>query len=469
LFATLTALRDQVEPSLGDPSSPALFLDLGAALLDQGKIAEAATAIEQALALHPTSHEAINLMGRVAFLRGALDVALAHYRHATEIKPDFCEAHNGIGNALHALGRFGEAADAYLKALALDPKNTRIYLNVADSKKFVEGDPVVHALQTLDRDDGLSPSDRTFLHFALGKVYSDLNDPARAITHLFKGNAFKRAQVVYDEAAVADLFARTEALFTPALIKKKARNGERSHVPIFILGMPRSGTSLIEQILASHPLVYGAGELPTLENVISSARWSDGLMPYPDFVPALNGDGVKGIGARYLAEMKRIAPKGITRVINKMPANYLYIGLIHLALPNARIIHVVRDPLDTCVSCFSKLFTLGQSYTYDLGELGRYFRRYHKLMAHWRRVLPQGRILDVRYEEVVSDLEGLARRITAHCGLHWDERCLSFYQTERPVLTASAMQVRQPIYKNSVGRWRIYEPFLAPLLDEIAA
>ena len=144
---------------------------------------------------------------------------------------------------------------------------------------------------------------------------------------------------------------------------------------------------------------------------------------------------MKRIAARYLAEMKRIAPTGIARVIDKMPANYLYIGLIHLALPNARIIHAVRDPMDTCVSCFSKLFTLGQTYTYDLGELGRYFRRYQNLMAHWRRVLPPGRILDVHYEEVVSDLEGQARRITAHCGLHWDEHFLSFYQTERAVPT----------------------------------
>jgi len=150
-----------------------------------------------------------------------------------------------------------------------------------------------------------------------------------------------------------------------------------------------------------------------------------------------------------------------------MPSNFLYIGLIHLALPNARIIHTVRNPLDTCISCFSKLFTLEQNYTYDLAELGRYYRRYQRLMAHWHQVLPQGRILDVHYEEVVADLEGQARRIIAHCGLDWDERCLAFHKTERPVRTASAIQVRQPIYNASIGRWRVHEPFLGPLLAEL--
>jgi tetratricopeptide (TPR) repeat protein len=448
-------------------SDPKLFLHLGAMLIDQGEIEEAATALGQALALDPTSHDAINLMGRVAFRRGALDAGLAHYRHAVELKPDFSEAYNGMGNALHALGRFREAVDAYRNALALDPKNTSIYVNVADSKKFTEGDPQLLEMQAIERDDSLTPSERMFLHFALGKAFADLNDHARAFEHLLQGNALKRAQILYDEAATAALFERIEAMFAPALIKKKARHGERSHVPVFVLGMPRSGTTLVEQILASHPLVHGAGELTTMEGVMRTERAADVLMSYPDFVPMFDAACVKRIGARYLAEMRRIAPTGKTRVINKLPSNYLLIGLIHLALPNARIIHTIRDPVDTCISCFSKLFTLGHNYTYDLAELGRYYRRYQKLMAHWNQVLPQGRILDVRYEDVVADLESQARRIIAHCGLDWDERCLAFHQTERPVSTPSAMQVRQPIYNKSIGRWRVYEPFLRPLLAEL--
>jgi tetratricopeptide (TPR) repeat protein len=456
-------LRRALTIEKGDPT---LYLHLGAVLIDQGKIEEASAALEQALSLHPTSHDAFNLMGRVAFMRGALNAALTHYRHAVDLKPDFSDAYSGIGNVLHTLGRFREAVDAYLNAIALDPKNTRTYVNLADSKKFIENDPHLLAMEALDSGD-CAPGQRMFLHFALGKAYADVNDHARAFAHLLQGNAFKRGQVVYDEAATEALFERIEAFFTPALIKKKARHGERSHLPVFVVGMPRSGTTLIEQLLASHPLVHGAGELTTFEEVISKVWEHDHFVPYPDFLPALDAACVKRIGTRYLREMRRIAPTGTTRVINKMPSNYLFLGLIHVALPNACIIHAVRDPVDTCISCFSRLFTLEHNYTYDLAELGRYYRRYQKLMGHWHQVLPQGRILDVRYEEMVADLEGQARRVVAHCGLDWDERCLAFYQTERPVRTASAMQVRQPIYSSSVGRWRVYESFLRPLLAEL--
>ena len=235
--------------------------------------------------------------------------------------------------------------------------------------------------------------------------------------------------------------------------------------------MPRSGTTLVEQIIASHPMVHGAGELKTLNDVVLTVRGPDGnVIPYPEFVPALDAAAITA-DRRALCRLGARArcPKGTEdeRVTDKMPSNYYFAGLIHLALPNAKIIHTIRDPVDTCISCFSKLFSAEQNHTYDLAELGRYYKRYERLMAHWRRVLPQGRILDVRYEDVVADLESQARRIIAHCGLPWDDRCLSFHETERPVRTASATQVRQPIYTSAVGRWRVYEEFLAPLLAEL--
>jgi hypothetical protein len=239
---------------------------------------------------------------------------------------------------------------------------------------------------------------------------------------------------------------------------------------------------LIEQIIASHPLVYGAGELPTFDEIVRTGRGLDGhIVPYPIYVPALDDAALTAIGASYVAFARKLASAAsaasstnresaksdVEYVTDKMPSNYYFAGLIHLALPNAKIIHTIRDPVDTCVSCFSKLFQTEQYCTYDLGELGRYYRRYERLMEHWRRVLPPGRILDVRYEDVVTDIEGQARRIISHCGLPWHDNCAAFHQTDRPVRTASATQVRQPIYNNAIGRWRAYADHLQPLLTAL--
>jgi hypothetical protein len=191
------------------------------------------------------------------------------------------------------------------------------------------------------------------------------------------------------------------------------------------------------------------------------------ILPYPEVMLHTSREYLQKLGVRYVSEITRLAPTA-AHIVNKMPSNFLFAGLIHLALPNARIIHAVRDPADTCTSCFSKLFTASQYFTYDLAELGRYYRHYQVLMEHWRRVLPPGRILDVHYEDIVTDLEGQARRVVEHCGLEWDTRCLAFYETERPVRTASASQVRQPIYRSAIGRAQLYAPFLEPLLAELS-
>jgi tetratricopeptide (TPR) repeat protein len=442
-------------------------------LLDLHRVTEAEAAAGRALALAPDNHEAVNLIGRVAFERGELDAALTQFRRALALEPDFADAWNNIGNALNDLGRGREAQEAYLKSLELAPDMTGAYVNLADSKTFKEGDPHLAAMEAL-AGKTLTRTDRTQLDFALGKAYADLRDYDRSFRHLLAGSAGKRAAIAYDERANLALFDRIEAAFTPGLIAAKTGGGEPSAMPIFVIGMPRSGTTLIEQILASHPLVYGAGELATLHETVLEIRGPDGqTIDYPDFVPALDETALRQLGDRYVASVRALASKhgraDAAYVTDKMPSNYYFAGLIHLALPNATIIHTVRDPIDTCLSCFSKLFAAEQNHTYDLAELGRYYRRYEQLMAHWRRVLPAGRILDVRYENVVADLEGEARRIVAHCGLPWDARCLSFHKTDRPVRTASASQVRQPIYNSAVGRWRVYERHLGPLLAALGA
>ncbi|HMH65088.1 MAG TPA: sulfotransferase, partial [Rhizomicrobium sp.] len=258
---------------------------------------------------------------------------------------------------------------------------------------------------------------------------------------------------------------RIQARITADVLREKQAlgGGAPSSAPIFILGMMRSGSTLVEQILASHPAVHGAGELPALSDVVNAARGPGGEA-YPDFVAGLDAQGLTQIGEAYLAKL----PAGERHITDKMPTNFFFAGLIHLALPNARIIHTVRDPVDTCVSCFSKLFTAEQYHTYDLAELGRYYRRYQQLMAHWQSALPPGRMLEVRYEDVVADLEGQARRIIAYCGLEWDARCLSFHATDRPVRTASMLQVRQPLYQSALRRAHVYDEFLAPLRDALA-
>jgi tetratricopeptide (TPR) repeat protein len=446
--------------------SDTLYVHYASVLLDQKKIDDAMAAADRAHALNPNNHDAINVMGRVAFERGELQAALIHYRRALALHRGLADAYNNMGNVLKALGHLREAHDAYLEALRLDPSVTGVYVNLADSKKFAPGDPHLATMEALAAETaGLSKTDRLQLDFALGKAYADLKDYSRSFQHLLAGNAAKRATIVYDEESTLALFDQIEATFTRDLIDAKAGGGDPSSMPIFIIGMPRSGTTLVEQVIASHPAVCGAGELQTLSEVVLTVRGPDSeTIHYPDFVPALNADALKRLGSTYLAAVRKLVPRG-ERVTNKMPSNYYFAGLINLVLPNAKIVHTVRDPVDTCISCFSKLFSAEQNYTYDLGELGRYYKRYERLMAHWRRVLPAEGILDVRYEDVVADFETQARRIVSHCGLPWHDNCLSFHKTDRPVRTASAMQVRQPIYNTAVGRWRVYEQHLKPLLE----
>jgi len=454
-----------------EQNSDKIHLHYGTILLDQKKTEEAAAAAARALALNPDNHDTVNLLGRIAFERGDLDSALVNYRRALTLKPDLADAYNNMGNVLKELGQLREAEAAYLDALRLDPNVAGVYVNLADSKKFAVGDPHLAAMEALAaKRDGLSKTDRMQLDFALGKAYADLKDYPRSFRHLRTGNAAKRATIAYDETSAFALFDEIERIFTPDLIKTKSGGGDPSPAPIFVLGMPRSGTTLLEQIIASHPMVHGAGELQTFNDVVLTVRGPDGnSLPYPDFVPTLDASALRQIGTRYVSAVRDLAKKAgaAVRITDKMPSNYYFLGLIHLALRNAKIIHSMRDPVDTCVSCFSKLFSAEQNHTYDLAELGRYYARYRRLMEHWRRVLPAGSFLDVRYEDVVADLEGEARRIIAHCGLPWDDACLSFHATERPIRTASATQVRQPIYRNAIGRWRVYEDELGPLLREL--
>jgi tetratricopeptide (TPR) repeat protein len=450
-----------------NPNHPAAYANKARALAGLQRTGEALALCDKALALDPRLTEAWLGRGAVLTRLDRHDEAFAAYRQALAINPSLADAHGGIGNTLRELGRLDEAREAYLKALALQPRRGEFLYHYANIKKADANDPQLAAMKALAADAAASPADRMFAHFALGKACADTGDHENAFKHWLSGNALKRQQIDYDETAVAALFDKVEAIFAPALIAEKTGHGDPSSVPIFVLGMPRSGTTLVEQILASHPQVHGAGELTFLDEILRAAPPAGGKpVPYPQYVAALDGPAIRQLGARYIDELSRLAPEA-PHITDKTPGNYFYVGMIHLALPNAKIVHTVRNPVDTCLSCFSNLFEDALNYTYDLGELGRHFARYQHLMAHWHRVLPPGTVLDVRYEDVVTDLEGEARRLLDHCGLAWDPRCLAFNETARPVRTASATQVRQPIYGHAVERWRAYEDSLAPLLREL--
>jgi len=430
-----------------------------------GRPAEAVGTYDQALAIDPAQIEAHNVRAiALTSLNRPLD-ALAGYDAALALNPNFADALGNKGMLLAELGLLDQARAALERAIDLEPTKVRAYYNLTLCRKMVAGEPRVVALQGLATDLGAySVDDQIYLHYALAKAYADAIEPASSFEHLASGAALKRGQTAYDEAEAIGALDRMRLVFPQARVEALSGAGDPANTPIFIVGMPRSGSTLIEQILASHPAVFAAGEsdlwVRTVAGLSPPARalLADAGATGPDAAQAF-----RDIGQAYGRMLGRVAPHA-ARVTDKALENFSQIGLIHLALPNAKIIHTRRDPVDTGLSCFQKLFGGDLPYTYDLGELGRYFRAYDALMAHWRAVLPDGVMLEVDYEDTTANLETQARRVIAHCGLDWDDRCLDFHNTTRWVHTASAAQVREPVYRSSVGKWRAYEPYLAPLI-----
>jgi tetratricopeptide (TPR) repeat protein len=450
------------------PRNYAASNNLATVLQKLGRFDEAINLYRLAIAINPQYADAYYNLGAVFLDLDRNDDAIAESEKALRLDPSKALAHNNIGVALQALGRIEEAGQAYERALQIAPREAATHLNLAYLRRFTAGDPRLAALEKLAEEmAALDVGNRISLHFALGKAFSDLGQHERSFLYLRDGNALKRAQLAYDEKAMLGRLQRIRSTFTPELMQQNSGGGDPSEMPVFVVGMPRSGTTLIEQILASHSRVHGAGEIETFYQAMVRIRQRNGLAAeYPDFVSEMSPDALRNLGSDYVALTKSTAPT-TERIVNKLPLNFKYVGLIHLALPNARIIHVRRDPLDTCFSCFSLLFTGDQSFTYDLGELGRYYRGYAALMDHWRRALPRGVMIEVQYEDLVADIEGQARAIIDHCSLPWEDTCLAFHRTQRLVKTASSVQVREPLYRTSIGRWRPYAAFLQPLIEAL--
>ena len=447
-----------------DPTFAEAYRNLGTLLNVMERPEQARPMLERSIELQPADPVAHTALAALLRQLGRWEEALDRCGAAFELDPDFAEAYAVKGDVELELGRIDVAKSDFERALSLEPGSAAFLCRLVSIERTEPGSERLAQLEAFSKA-GLYREERTRVAFALAKAYADVGERDRGFAQLLLANELQRATIDYEEAATFASLQLTERTFSREFVRAREDWGFPSQKPVFIVGMPRSGTTLIEQILASHPLVLAGGELPDFSMSAESVLSGEALGPIEaTALQAAGPNELRQIGERYVKAISSLSAEA-QRITDKMPANANYLGLIRLALPNAHIIHSKRDPVDTCLSCFSLLFSEGQAFTYDLGELGRYYRAYERLMQHWHDVLPSGTILDVNYEDVVDDLEGQARRIVDFCGLPWDDACLAFYETKRPVQTASVIQVRQPIYRTSVGKWRPAPDVLKPLYE----
>jgi tetratricopeptide (TPR) repeat protein len=485
--AAVTNFGQAIELNPGDTTA---LNYLGSVLRDLGRRRDAAMAFERAIAVNPSSAESHCHLGDVLFEMRRLDAAMDHYRRALTLQPTYAPAHLSIGIALRqqrhpadaeascraaldidpnyveALsflgelradrGEFAEAEELFAKAIAIDPEFYSAFAGIATHRKMTIADSDWRrGVETLLRKR-LPLNAEVSLRYALGKYFDDVRQYDDAFGHYAQANELtKRYGTTYDRTQFSALVTRIIGRFQPEFIRECHTTASAADLPIVIVGMPRSGTSLAEQILASHPAVFGAGELTFWHGAYRRLEQTaaDGA---PD------GSLLADMARNYLERLTSLG-NGSLRVIDKMPANFLYAGLIHAVFPNARIIHMQRHPLDTCLSIyFQNFFNIG-AYANDLDNLAHYYREYLRLTAHWRATLPASALLEVPYEALIEDQEGWTRRMLDFVGLPWDPKCLEFHATDRVVITASKWQVRQKINTASAGRWRNYEKYVGPL------
>ena len=440
------------------PNHPRALAARALTLKDLDRLDEALDTARRAVAAAPESPEGHNAVGQVFQAMGQFEPALAAYdRAATLPGPGQQDAIANRGTLYVEFGRKAEASKAFEEAAEAFPNSAGILCGQTDLRSFEPGDPLIAKMQSMLAREGITVADRTTLHFGLGKAFLDIGDSEQAFRHYDEGNRLKRSTYAYDADADERWMASIAEVFSPEFLEAKAALGARSDAPIFVVGMPRSGTTLVEQILASHPMIHGAGELRRLHTLV------DGIADFPASAPNLSAAQLKALGEAYLAYVAPMAA-GRRHVVDKMPSNFQLCGVIRLILPDAHIIHCRRDPVDTCLSCYTKLFAGEQAFTYNQTEVGRFHRAYQALTAHWRATLPSSHFLEVDYEAVVENIEAETRRMLDFLGLPWDEACLRFHETERPVRTASVNQVRQPLYRTSAGRWRKHGAHLQPLI-----
>lgn len=438
---------------------------LGVALIAQDRYDDARQALERAVSLDPALAVAWYNLARVCLVRDDADRAIEAYEKAVALVPDYEDFYQQTAKALQMKGKFDVAEKFYAKALELNPDSTRALAQLVEYRKFQSReDPLLLRAQSLVDSGGDEEPHVVGLCFTLGKIFDRMNEFDLAFCYYARGNQLRKSACEtapgpksrFVGEKFPELVDQIIRQYSMENLAKYTAWGHLSDSPLLIVGMPRSGTTLTEQIIAAHPHVAGGGERHFWGEAGEKLREGD---------VALDEAGLASIAQASLEDLATvIGAKGADRVTDKMPHNFVPLGLIHAAFPNARILHVRRHPVDTCLSIFFQNFNCGHSYSFDLEELVSHYREYQRLMAHWARVLPADRYFEFDYEALVADQEGMSRKLIDFCGLEWDEACLRYYEDGRAVKTPSLHQVRQKIYSSSVERWRNYEPHIAPLM-----
>ncbi|HEX9138794.1 MAG TPA: sulfotransferase [Steroidobacteraceae bacterium] len=425
--------------------------------------------LEKLLALEPRNPGYLNLKAAVLAGMGEFSHSLDVYREVLEAYPNQPKIWMSYGHALKTSARIDEGIAAYRKSIAQLPSLGEAYWSLANLKTFRFEASDVDAMKVQLQRGDLSDDDRLHLHFALGKALEDAGNYAQSFEHYLQGNELRRAAIGYDADETTRDVQRSIAVCTRDFFATRADYGSAAPDPIFIIGLPRSGSTLIEQILSSHSAVEGTKELAEIGILAKSLRDRGGnpaRMRYPEALALLSAEDCRELGESYLSGTRIHRKTGAALFIDKMPNNFAHLGLMQLILPNAKIIDARRHPMACCFSGFKQHFARGQNFSYRLEDLGRYYRDYVELLAHFDAVLP-GRIHRVIYEQMVADTEVEVRRLLAYCGLPFEEQCLRFFENERPVSTASSQQVRQPIYREGLDQWRHYQEWLGPLQEAL--
>ena len=443
---------------------PEPLLGIARVFKEKDKLDDALTSARKGLELNPDKAEAHSLLGDIYLKQADYENCEAAYKQALVLDSELLSAHLGVGQLLMEQGQIDEAQTTFERGMELSPDEIAPHIFMAQARKIKKGDSSLARLEEEAVEiDSMPETKAMSLHFALGKAYDDLKEYDKAFPHFAQGCKIKRSKIQYESKNHTASCQNIRDFFSKETIEKFKSAGDPSELPIFVLGMPRSGTTLTETILASHPDVFGAGELHDLLKIANQPKVGVKSEGFPISMQGLTAQDFTAMGERYISNLRK-HDADATKITDKMPANFMALGLIHMMLPNAKIVHVMRNSADICLSAFTKNFNNSQQHSYDLTELGQFYVEYALLMEHWRAVLPEGTFYEIQYERLVANPEEESRNLVEFCGLDWNDACLSPHKTERTVKTASLAQVREPVYTSSVERWRSYEKHLQPLI-----